>query len=62
MGCEIIVAGVPQFRPLPAAGYFPQDVLLREEAGAYAIHPERGADGRTTLELRLDAADWPSSP
>src|SRR5688500_12912447 len=64
MGCEITAPGValPGGAPLPAAGYFSQDVRLREESGGYTIRPEHTWDDRTTLELRVDASSWPSSP
>lgn len=61
-GCEIRTAGIPLGGLLPvAAGWFSQDVLLRQGPDGWAIAPESN-NGLTTLTLRVNGSSWPQSP
>ena len=63
MGCEITAVGVPLGGRAPiAAGWFSQEVVLREGPDGWSIAPELDNGFSTTLSLRVTGASWPASP
>src|SRR5687768_15683111 len=62
-GCEITERGVPFSGRAPqAAGWFEQEVMLRDGPGGWSIAPEPNNGLTTTLSLRVTGASWPASP